>query len=98
VAASSINLSDAPAFPRTFARSYDAEGVPKRPLPLIQDGVAHAVVHDLRSAAAAGDGARSTGHALEVNSPHGPVPTNLVLIGGGAEDEDALAAPIERGL
>jgi PmbA protein len=98
VAASTINLSDAPAFPRTFARSHDAEGVPKRALPLIQDGVAHAVVHDLRSAAAAGGGARSTGHALEVNSPHGPVPTNLVLIGGGAEDEDALAAPIERGI
>jgi predicted Zn-dependent protease len=98
VAASTINLSDSPAFPRTLSRAHDAESVPKRPVPLIQDGVAHAVVHDVRSAATAGNGARSTGHALEVNSPHGPAPTNLVLIGGGAEDEDALAAPIERGI
>ena len=73
--------------------------MPKAPLPLIQDGVAHRVVHDTRSAARAGGGARSTGHALAPGgSPWGPHPTNLVLIGGGAADEAELAAPIERGL
>jgi predicted Zn-dependent protease len=99
VAASAINLSDSPRFARTLPRAFDFEGVPKRPIPLIQDGVAHAVVHDSRSAARAGDGARSTGHALVPGgSPDGAVPTNLVLIGGGAADERELAAPIERGL
>lgn len=99
VAASAINLADSPRFARTLPRAFDLEGVPKAPVPLIQDGVAHRVVHDTRSAARAGGGATSTGHALAPGgSPWGPRPTNLVLIGGGAADEDELAAPIERGL
>jgi PmbA protein len=99
VAASSINLSDSPRFGRTLPRAFDMEGVPKRPIPLIQDGVAHRVVHDTRSAARAGGDARSTGHATAPGgSSFGPHPTNLVLIGGGAADERELAAPIERGL
>jgi predicted Zn-dependent protease len=99
VAASAINLSDSPRFPATFPHAFDFEGVPKAPLPLIQDGVAQAVVHDTRSAARAGGGARSTGHATAPGgSSFGPHPTNLVLIGGGAADEAELAAPIERGI
>jgi predicted Zn-dependent protease len=99
VTAPSINLSDSPRHPRTLPRSYDAEGVPKAPLPLIQDGVAHRIVHDVRSAALAGDGAVSTGHALAPGGAEvGPVPANLVLAGGGAADVDDLARPIERGI
>ena len=99
VAAPSINLSDSPRYPTTLPRCFDAEGVPKRPLPLIQDGIAHAVVHDTRSAARAGGDAQSTGHALVAGgAPEGPMPTNLVLVGGGSADEHELAAPIERGL
>jgi PmbA protein len=98
VAAPSINLSDSPRHPRTLPRSFDAEGVPKAPLPLIQDGVAHRIVHDTRSAALLGDGARSTGHATAPGGGYGPAPTNLVLIGGGARDSAELARPIERGV
>lgn len=99
VAASAINLSDSPRFARTLTRAFDAEGVPKAPLPLIQDGVAHSVVHDTRSAARAGGDARSTGHAIAPGGAgFGPHPTNLVLTGGGAADEGELAAPVERGL
>ena len=99
VAAPCINLSDSPRYPSTLSRSFDAEGVPKAPLPLIQDGIAHRVVHDTRSAAKAGGDARSTGHALAAGGmPEGPWPTNLVLLGGGAADEAELVAPIERGL
>jgi PmbA protein len=99
VAAAAINLADAPRLRSTLPRAFDAEGVPKRPIPLIQDGVAHRVVHDTRSAALAGRGARSTGHALAPGgSLGGPEPTNLVLVGGGARDVHELAQPIERGL
>ena len=71
--------------------------MPKRPLPLIDDGVAHAVVHDMRSAARAH--AVSTGHALTPGgAPDGPIPTNLVLHGGGAASLEELCAPIERGI
>jgi predicted Zn-dependent protease len=97
VAAARINLSDSPRFARTLPRAFDAEGVPKAPLPLIQDGVAHRVVHDTRSAALCGE--RSTGHALVPGGDaFGPAPTNLVMIGGGAADEAELALPISRGV
>jgi PmbA protein len=99
VAAPAINLSDSPRFPRTLPRAFDMEGVPKAPVPLIQDGVAHAVVHDTRSAARAGGDARSTGHATAPGgSSFGPHPTNLVLIGGGAANAAELTATVERGL
>jgi PmbA protein len=97
VAAPAVNLSDSPRFARTLPREFDAEGTPKAPLPLIQDGVAHRVVHDVRSAALAGT--TSTGHALAPGGdPYGPHPTNLVLAGGGAANEEELCAPVERGI
>jgi predicted Zn-dependent protease len=98
VASATINISDSPRYMRTLPRAFDAEGVPKAPLPLIQDGVAMNVVHDTRSAALV-DGAWSTGHALAPGgSSWGPMPTNMVLIGGGARDEQELCEPIERGI
>jgi PmbA protein len=97
VAAPGVNLSDSPTFRRTLPHLFDAEGTPKAPLPLIQDGVAHRVVHDIRSAALMG--AASTGHALAPGGDSfGPHPTNMVLTGGGAADEDELCAPVERGI
>jgi predicted Zn-dependent protease len=95
-----ISLADAPGHPRTLPRSFDAEGVPKHPLPLIQDGIAHRVAHDRRSAVSSGAGPEaSTGHALAPGGdPHGPRPTNLVLAGGGCSDERELMEGIKRGL
>jgi PmbA protein len=97
VAAPSIDLADSPSHPRTLPRSFDAEGTRKSPIQLIQDGVAQGVVHDIRSAALAG--ARTTGHALAPGGDGaGPLPTNLVLAGGGVADEAELCGPIERGI
>jgi predicted Zn-dependent protease len=97
VTAPAINLADSPRARATLPRAFDAEGTPKRPLPLIQDGVARAVVHDRRSAALAGT--ESTGHALTPGgAPQGPYPVNLVLAGGGAGGLDELCAPVERGV
>jgi predicted Zn-dependent protease len=86
VAAPAINLSDSPRFAATLQRSYDAEGAPRQPLPLIQDGVAHRL---------AGPG---TGHALRAGGVGGTLPEHLVLVGGGAADLTELAAGVERGL
>jgi predicted Zn-dependent protease len=95
--APSINLADSPRASSTLPRAFDAEGIPKSPMPLIQDGVAHGVVHDRHSAAIAG--AESTGHAIAPGGhPQGPRPVNLVLSGGGAADLDELCAPVERGI
>jgi PmbA protein len=99
VASPAIDLADVADAPGTLPRAFDFEGVPKAPVGLIADGVAAAVVHDRRSAAVAGDGARSTGHAIAPGgSPWGPSPTNLVLAGGGAADAAQLASTIERGI
>lgn len=86
VAAPAINLSDSPRFAATLPRSYDAEGAPRQPLPLVQDGVAHRVVE------------AGTGHAAGAGGVGGTVPDHLVLVGGGAADVSELAAPVERGL
>jgi predicted Zn-dependent protease len=86
VAAPAINLSDSPRFAATLPRSYDAEGAPRQPLPLIQDGVAHRVVE------------AGTGHALGAGGVGGTVPEHLVLVGGGAADISELAAPLRHGL
>ena len=97
IAAPAVNLADSPGYRLTLPRGFDAEGTPKRPRPLIQDGVAIGVAHDRRSGALAG--AESTGHAIVPGGhPDGPYPTNLVLAGGGAADVADLCAPIERGL
>jgi predicted Zn-dependent protease len=86
VAAPAVNLSDSPRFTATLPRSYDAEGAPRQPLPLIQDGVAHRL---------AGPG---TGHALQPGAVSGTAPEHLVLGGGAAADLTELAAPLDHGL
>ena len=86
VAASAINLSDSPRFAATLPRSFDAEGAPRQPMPLVQDGVAHRVVE------------AGTGHAVGPGGVGGTVPEHLVLVGGGAADISELAAPVEHGL
>ena len=86
VAAPAVNLSDSPRFAATLPRSYDAEGAPRQPLPLIQDGVAHRVVEV------------GTGHAVRAGGVGGTAPEHLVLVGGGAGDISELAAPVEHGL
>src|SRR5204862_67792 len=88
VAAPVVTLSDTPRDARTQPRAFDAEGVPKRQLALLEDGVARAVVHDPRSAATAGGGARPTGHAPAPGgtsygaAPRNPVPGGRAV--GGA--------------
>ena len=85
VMAPCINLSDSPRFGGTLPRSYDVHGVPRQPVPLVQDGVAHRLVSP------------ATGHAIRPGEPAAE-PRNLVLVGGGAADEDELMAPIDRGV
>jgi predicted Zn-dependent protease len=96
VVSPAVNIADSPRYGSTLPRAFDAEGVPKAALPLIQDGVAHRVVHHTRSAALAG--VESTGHARVAADSGRAAATNLVMAGGGAADEDELCAGIERGI
>jgi PmbA protein len=86
VAAPAVNIAESPRFAATLPRSYDAQGSPRQPLPLIQDGVAHRVTGP------------DTGHTQAPGGVGGCFPEHLVLTGGGADGITELAAPVEHGL
>jgi predicted Zn-dependent protease len=90
-----IDLVDDAFDPRSLGVPFDAEGVPRQRVPLLQKGVATGLVHDTTTARK--DGARSTGHALPPPSPEGPLPYDLVLGTGEATLEEMIAAT-ERGI
>jgi len=95
VATESISVRDDALSPRTIGTPFDFEGVPRRPVELIRDGVFVQGVYDLRTAALAGT--ESTGHALPAPNPEGPFPLNLFLDPGDASIDDMIAGT-ERGV
>jgi len=74
---------------------FDFEGVPRRKVVLIEDGIARAVVHDRTTAARAG--VEPTGHALPPPATWGPYPMHLKLAPGDATTDEMIAST-ERGL
>jgi len=106
----SVTMVEDSALPDATAIPFDAEGTPRRRVVLVDRGVSSAVVHDRRTAARAGEGAESTGHALAGGASFGAIPTSLRLLptdGGASAEVDgpaadssvaALVAGVERGL
>ncbi|MBI3972651.1 MAG: TldD/PmbA family protein [Chloroflexi bacterium] len=90
-----ITLRDDPLDPASIPQPFDYEGVPKRPLTLVNAGIVEAVTYDSLTAAKAG--AKTTGHALLGGSYFGPVATHLSLQ-PGALNREALIGQIDRGL
>jgi predicted Zn-dependent protease len=76
---------------------FDAEGMPRQRVALVERGVARAVVHDRRTARAAGGAVTSTGHALPQPSTSGPLPQNLVIAPGETSLEELIRST-ERGV
>jgi len=74
---------------------FDAEGVPKQRLALLDAGVCRDLAYDQQTGARAGH--PSTGHGLPAPNPYGPFPTNMVMNAGGASMEE-LVGGIDRGL
>lgn len=77
--------------PRGLVRPFDAEGVAKQKVVMIDRGVVGDVVHD--SATAAREGRASTGHA----TPHGrwltgPLPYNMLMAPGTSSRDEMIAA------
>jgi len=81
--------------PRTIGLPFDFEGVPKRRLDLIRNGVAVAAAYDSRTAHKAG--VANTGHALPQPNAFGPVPANLLMAPGEGTLE-SLIAQVDRGV
>jgi predicted Zn-dependent protease len=90
-----VSLCDDATDPRSVGLAFDAEGTPKRRLDLVADGVSLALAHDRRTAARAGAGTQSTGHAAGESS--GGVCGNLFLASGPLPVADMVAS-VERGL
>jgi PmbA protein len=79
----------------TIAVGFDFEGVPKRRVTLIDEGVAASLVYDFR--AATGHGVEPTGHGLPAPSAEGALPMHLAML-PGQTPQAALVAGLERGL
>ena len=94
-AAEAVSLADDAADPATLGRAFDAEGVPRERVVLLDAGAPVGVVHDSASAARAG--ARSTGHATRPLTL-APMPEQLLLAGGEASGVAELAAGVASGL
>jgi len=75
---------------------FDYEGVPKRKVDFIREGLATSVVYDTYTAGRE-EGKQSTGHALPAPNPYGPFPGNRFLAPGEATKEGMLAST-ERGI
>lgn len=81
---------------------FDFEGVPRRRVDFIENGIARDVVWDTYTAgkeeARSGErGRESTGHALPASSTFGPVPSNMFL-GTGDATLDEMVASTKRGV
>ncbi|MEO8250880.1 MAG: metallopeptidase TldD-related protein [Chloroflexota bacterium] len=81
--------------PLGLPTAIDYEGVPKRRVDLITDGVARAVVHDTATATRAGT--VSTGHGLPAPNAFGPIAMNLFMAPGSSAKE-LMVSGIERGV
>jgi PmbA protein len=94
-----ISITDDALDPRGLPKAFDFEGTPKRSVQLVEKGVARGVVWDRATAARAGDGAESTGHAPPAElRDWGPLPSALSVLPGDAESVDELAELVGDGI
>jgi PmbA protein len=94
-----ISIADDSLDPNGLPKAFDFEGTPKQRVQLIEDGVACGVVWDRTTAAEAGNGAKSTGHAPPIDSrDSGPLPYALSVAPGEAESVDELVALVNDGI
>ncbi|HEX9092635.1 MAG TPA: metallopeptidase TldD-related protein, partial [Coriobacteriia bacterium] len=91
----SVSIRDDALADGATGLTFDFEGMPKTPTPLVERGVAIGPVTD--SYWAAKSGRSNTGHALPAPNAHGPLPLDLRMDAGNATVEDMIAA-VGRGV
>ena len=93
-----VSIDDDALDPRNLQKAFDFEGTPKQRVQLVEAGVIRDVVWDRKTAARAGDGRVSTGHAIpDAWRFYGPLPTALRLEGGEATPAE-LAEAVGEGI
>ncbi len=95
VGAPSVSMYDDASDPSTLGLAFDFEGVARRRVDMIKDGVFLEGVYDMRTAQQTGR--QTTGHALPAPNPEGPMPLNVFMETGDATVEEMIAATT-RGL
>jgi PmbA protein len=74
---------------------FDGEGVPRRPLALVERGVVREIAYSRQAAAVAGQ--KPTGHGYPLPNEMGEAPANIV-IGGGLSSLDEMVGSTKRGI
>jgi predicted Zn-dependent protease len=95
VMGTNVSIWDDGDDPSGLPAAIDFEGVAKRRVDLVTDGVARAVVHD--SATARRARTTSTGHGLPAPNTFGPICWNLFMAPGSSSKTSMLSS-IDRGL
>jgi len=90
-----VTIYDDGQDPEGIPIPFGFEGVPKRRVVIIENGIAKGPVYD--SLTAAKDGVESTGHGGIATFRGGPMPSNL-FIAAGEDSYDDLLSRVKRGL
>jgi predicted Zn-dependent protease len=90
-----VTIVDDALAPDAIGVGFDFEGMPRRRVTLIDEGVAVSLVYDHRSARQ--HGVEPTGHGLPAPSTEGAYPIHLAMLPGGTPQAE-LVAGMERGL
>ena len=90
-----VSIWDDGADPTGLPSPIDFEGVARKRVDLVRNGVANAVVHDAATGARAGTG--STGHGLPAPNLIGPMALNLFMAPGTAARSELIGG-IKRGV
>jgi predicted Zn-dependent protease len=87
---SGINIADDVCHPLQTGAPFDGEGLPRRRLALVEDGVVREVAYSRQ--AARHDGVPPTGHGFPLPNEYGEAPLNIVMEGGGVGLEEMIAS------
>ncbi len=85
-----IDIADDVRHPLQSGAPFDGEGMPRRRLALVDNGVVREVARSRQ--AAARDGAEPTGHGFPLPNEEGEAPLNIVIEGGVQSIEDIIAS------
>ena len=85
-----VNIADDVFHPLQSGGPFDGEGVPRRRLSLVENGVVRELARSRQ--AAARDGVAPTGHGFPVPNEEGEAPLNIVIEGGGHRLEEIVAS------
>ncbi|MBI4442923.1 MAG: TldD/PmbA family protein [Acidobacteria bacterium] len=90
-----IHISDNVYHPLQFGPPFDGEGVSRKAIPLVENGVIRGLAYSRKTAHAMGT--EPTGHGFPLPNEWGEAPTNIVFSGGPHTVAEMVAAT-ERGI